>query len=192
MNKFNSRSVKKLNNLFRNNTVSARKALGRMPENHKYLLTGKYSKNCPKWFLKKFDMIDKKQLYSWFLTDVAGVVLQELDRKKYKVITTRNWRKSRFISAENILRKRLRTCGTMALLVACGLRHLGIPTKLINGYFAVTKEKSRHAWNEVYFPEYKKFLPMDITRLNYKISEKHIKVKECVDWEELDSPKNVF
>lgn len=187
--RFNKKLAVKLNNLVRSSIISATQALKQMPKKHRYLSVGKYGQDCPKWFLKKFTKINKNQLYSWFLAEAFSIVLLELDRKKFKVMTTRNWRKSRFTSAKNILEKRLKTCGTMALLVACGLRYVGIPTKMIHGYFNDPKEKSRHAWNEIYFPGLKKFLPMDITRLNYKISNKHIKVKECVDWAELDNPK---
>jgi len=187
--KYNKKLAQQLNNLCRKSTIRANQALAKMPRRNKYLAFGRYTRDCPKWFLKKFDKIDQHQLYSWFLADAFGIVFSELDRKKFKVKTTKNWRKSRFISAKDILRKRLRTCASLALLTACGLRYLGIPTKLIHGYLLESKEKFRHAWNEIYFPDYKKFLPMDMTRLNYKITDKHIKMKECVDWSGLDSPK---
>jgi len=176
----------KLNIQIRSSTITAERALKLMPKKNRFVALGKYSISCPLWFTKRFKKINRRQLYSWFLAEAFGLVLAELDRKKYKVISTRNWRRSRFTPAKDILKKRLRTCGTMALLTAAGLRSLGIPVKLIHGYFKDPKEKFRHAWNEVYFPDAKKFLPLDITRLNYAITDQHIKIKECVDWEELE------
>ena len=186
---YSNQQVNRLNNLIRNSTFRANVAIQKMPTHHRYLEIGKYGKSCPKWFLKKFSALERGQLFSWFLADALGIVLAELNYKRFKVVTSKNWRKSRFTSARDILRERLRTCGTLALLVACGLKSLGIPTKLVHGYFKNPKEKFRHAWNEIYFPEYKKFLPLDITRLNYKITPQHMKVKECIDWEELEGPK---
>lgn len=175
-----------MRNQFTTSTMTANQALRQIPKKHKYLGFGKYTKDCPQWFLKKFEKIDKNQLFSWFLAEAGGIVYQELDRKKFKVKTTRIWRKSRFISAHDILKKRLRTCATMSVLLACGLRHLGVPVKLVHGYFKQPHEKFRHAWNEIYFLDVKKFIPVDLTHLNFALSRHHIKLKECVDWEELE------
>lgn len=167
--------------------MTAKKVLQQMPKDDNFLNNGKYSKTCPEWFLKKFNRIDKNLSYFEFLKSAFGVVFTELDNKKFRVARTKNWYKSRFISANTILQKRLRTCGTMSILAACGLRHLGIPTKLIHGYLHSENGKSRHAWIEVYNPGSQRFIPMDITRKGFKISNQHKRVKECVDWAELEA-----
>ena len=44
----------------------------------------------------------------------------------------------------------------------------------------------KHAWNELYFLNEDKFLPFDVTKPNFEISEYHIKEGEHIDWDELE------
>jgi len=155
----------------------------------KYLQFGKYSRGCLVYILNKVRKIKIKKQNKEYIEKVIRIIRSEFNPKKHKTYFTNNFRKSRFISVKDIFKKRQATCGSLATVVATLLRISGIPVKLIDGYYKKEGASKQHAWNEIYFPDYKKFLPMDITRMNYKITDNHIKRKECVDWSELDNPK---
>ena len=107
----------------------------------------------------------------------------EFDPRKFKTTYTNNFKKSRFISVKNILKKRQRSCGSMATVVASVTRNLGYPTKLINGFYVKENPDMRHAWNEIFIKG--EWIPFDITRKSFKISKYHIKKGEFLDWTDL-------
>lgn len=154
-------------------------------ETKKYLKFGKYTLNCPQYFLDKISQkellnIDKELIYQVF-----KIIRQEFDPRLHKVNIVNNFEKSRFISVKDILNKRQYSCGSLATLVASIFRTFGIPVKLIDGKYIKENPNMNHAWNEIYFLNEDKFIPFDITRPSFEVSKYHIKEGEYVDWEEL-------
>jgi len=151
----------------------------------KYLQFGKYNTPCPKPLLNKIKKI-KLIFGDKYIRKLFKIILSEFDPKKYKLTKTRSFEKSRFITVDKILKKHQETCGSLANIVASCLKSVGIPVKLVNGFLIKDGHKTQHAWNEIYFPQWKKFIAYDITRKDFKIGKYHIRKGEHVDWSELE------
>jgi len=149
-----------------------------------YLQFGKYTKDYPKSLLIKIKKIKKGKSEKQYIVKVLKAIREEFDPRNYKVTYTNDFKKSRFISAANVLKKRQRSCGSLATIVASILRNLGYPTKLIDGFYIKDNSKMRHAWNEVFIN--KKWLQFDISRKNLRIGKYHIRKKEWIDWGDLE------
>lgn len=151
---------------------------------NKYLQFGKYTKDCPKNLLVKINKIDKPKNQKDYIVKVLEAIREEFNPDKYRITITNDFKKSRFISVRNILKKRQRSCGSITTVVASVLRSLGIPTKLINGYYIKVNPNMRHAWNEIYIN--KKWISLDIMRKDFRIGKHHLKKNEWVDWRDLE------
>lgn len=150
-----------------------------------YLKFGKYTADCPQALLDKIPRDGLLNLDNNTVHRILKIIKQEFDPKLYKITTTHDLKTSRFISAQDILDKRQRSCGSMATVVASVFRHLGVPTKLIDGKYIKDNPDMKHAWNEIYFLSQDKFVSFDITRSDFEITDWHIREGEYIDWEEL-------
>lgn len=150
---------------------------------NKYLQLSKYTKDCPKSLLNKVKKTKKPKNDRSYVIEILELIRGEFDPRKFKTTYTNNFKKSRFISVKNILKKRQRSCGSMATVVASVIRSLGYPTKLINGFYVKEKDDMRHAWNEIYIKG--RWVPFDVTRKDFKIGKYHVKKDEFVDWSDL-------
>lgn len=153
-------------------------------KNNDYIKLGKYTKDCPKWLLDKVKKIEKGRSEKNYIRKILKGIREEFNPKKYKTTITNDFKKSRFITVRNILKKRQRSCGSLATVVASVLRNLNYPTKLINGWYIKDNPNMRHAWNEIYVQG--KWWPIDITKKGFKISKHHIKKDEWLDWGDLE------
>lgn len=154
----------------------------------KYLGFGRYVTRCPGSLLQKVsngfshtDRITKREVRI-----ILKKIRAEFDPKKHHVFVTRDFRKSRFIGVRAILKKRQATCGSIATVVASMFRTLGIPTKLVNGYYRKRNPNMRHAWNEIYIESERRFIPFDITRKSFRLGRFHTKKNVWVDWGDLE------
>ena len=153
----------------------------------KYLELGKYTGDYPEEFLNRIRKENFGKINEETVRKIFKIIRQELDPRIYKVHIENDFKKSRFISARDVLEKRQYSCGSLATIVAFILRILGTPVKLIDGRFIKSNSKMKHAWNEIYLIEKNEFVPFDITKPDFAISDYHIKEGEYVDWEELES-----
>ncbi len=151
---------------------------------NKYLQFGKYTKDCPESFLNKIAEIERLRSDKRYITKILKLIREEFNPEKFNTTYTNNFKESRFISVKNILKKRQRSCGSMATVVASVFRNLGYPTKLINGFYIKDNPNMKHAWNEIYIC--RRWVPFDITRKDFKIGKHHIKKEEWVDWGDLE------
>jgi hypothetical protein len=156
-----------------------------MNEIKKYLQFGKYTKDCPDYILKKIRKGFGGEISRNNLFVVLSFIREEFSSKKYKTYKTNDFRKSRFVSVKDIFEKRQESCGAWAAVVASFLRSLGVPVKLINGFYEKEIPDMRHAWNEVYVDG--NWLSIDLTRKDFKVGDKHIKIDEWVDWSDLET-----
>lgn len=157
-----------------------------MIKRDKYLKLGRYTRDCPASLIKKFagfkSRLDRYQ-------DIIALLMllrTEFSSYYFKNTKTHDFRKSRFISARAILRKRQATCGSVATVAAAVLRRYGVPTKLIHGYFKKEDPDMRHAWLEVYIKAENKFVPIDVTRKDFKVGRYHVRRSAWVDWAEME------
>ncbi|NQU83515.1 MAG: transglutaminase domain-containing protein [Parcubacteria group bacterium] len=153
---------------------------------NKYLQFGKYTSGCPSWLLNKVKKIKNQKVNRSYVEAIFNLILEEFNPTHHSISITKDFKKSRFISVSNVLKKRQASCGSLATVVASTLRNLKIPTKIINGFLGSEIEGARHAWNEIYLSN--RWVSFDITRpqKKFKISKDYIKKDEWVDFEELE------
>lgn len=153
----------------------------------KYLQFGKYTGDCPQHLLKKVTKVQFSKFSEEVICKIFKVIRREFDPRLHQVKVIKNFAQSRFISANDVFKKRQFSCGSLATVVASIFRTLDIPTKLIDGKFIKDNPNMKHAWNEIYVSSKNEFIPFDITKPNFRISNYHIKERELVDWVELES-----
>lgn len=158
----------------------------RFKDTIKYLLFGKYTEPCPEYLIKKIKKIKAKKFNKKYVQKILNIILDEFNPKKYKITITKSFKQSRFTPVETVLKRHQKSCGSMATVVASVFRRLGIPTKLVDGNFIMEGPTMQHAWNEIYNPSLKKFIPFDITREDFKLGKYHIRKGEYMDWSELE------
>lgn len=144
-----------------------------------------FTEKCPKILVDRAKkIIGRAKIDKGALFEILKMIRAEFDPILHKITTTRQFQQSRFVSAQEVFKKRLATCGTLSSIAACVLRALGVPTKLIHGYLDKKTDDHRHAWNEAIIRG--KWLSFDITRPDFKVGERHIKESEWTDWSEME------
>ncbi|MFH1508755.1 MAG: transglutaminase domain-containing protein [bacterium] len=151
---------------------------------NKYLQLGKYSKDCPKELLVEVKKIKKENNQKDYILEIFKLVKEEFNPQKHDITTTNDFKISRFISANEVYKKRQRSCGSIATVMASLLRTLGYPTKLVNGFYIKNNPQMRHAWNEVMING--KWVAIDIMRNDFKLDKYHVRNDEWVDWNDLE------
>lgn len=156
-----------------------------------YLVQKGYTRDCPRTLIRVVRAITQNSVVDdQLILKVLDRIRQEFDPRQYIISTTQIFGKSRFIGIREILKIRLRTCGAMATVVASVFRSLGIPTKLVNGRYTRQNANMRHAWNEIFRDDVKKFVPYDITRKDFRLDRYHKKKDEWCDWSEMEKTYN--
>ena len=89
---------------------------------------------------------------------------------------------SRFTSAEESYRQKIKSCGALTNVATAMLRHLGYQVKKIHGE---TDKSIDHTWIKVYLPEEKKWQQFDLTRPDGQVGLDYIIKAEVDDWEEI-------
>lgn len=151
-----------------------------------YLDLRGYTHGCPLPLMRKVRQTCSRPRKTSDIEAILAVVKEEFNPRTYIVSTTRNFRLSRFLSVRDVVRLRLGSCGAMATVVASVFRNLGLPTKLVNGWYTKESENMRHAWNEISMPSVRLFVPFDITRKNFRLDRYHKRKDEWVDWSDLE------
>jgi len=152
--------------------------------NQKYLKLGKYLKDYPSSFLGILKVYNGKKIGMNEVNEIIGLIHNFFTTEKYYT-TTANLQLSRFITATNIIKKRLRTCGSISAICTLVLRKLGIPTKLIDGKIYKDGRWRTHSWIEVYIEDDKSFVSFDPFSKDYFITKNHKKRGEYIDWSDL-------
>jgi len=117
--------------------------------------------------------------------DVVKRTLAILRAIQNNGVSAKSFEESRFSSIEEVLNKKLISCGAMTNLTAAALRSLDIPTRCVHGLLLTKDGWSLHSWVEIYFKNFG-FAPFDITSRDFKVREGHIKLATCTDWTDLD------
>ena len=149
-----------------------------------YLQFGKYTAGCPQWLQDKVKFIKPTTIDEAYIIEILKVIKEEFNPTLHTITTTHDFKISRFITVNEILEKRQRSCGSLVSVVASVLRCLGLPTKLIDGMFIKNNPNMKHAWIEVFIGG--AWAPFDIMQKDFKLTSYHIKKGEYVDWQELE------
>lgn len=102
----------------------------------------------------------------------------------------KSFKDSRFTPLTEMVERGMISCGSMVKIMGTILRKLGIPTKFVHGILESQKEiskehENRHSWLKIYIPKNDKWLAVDPTQGNFKVSADAEEIKEYHDWEEL-------
>ncbi|MFH0874073.1 MAG: transglutaminase-like domain-containing protein [Candidatus Komeilibacteria bacterium] len=148
----------------------------------KYLTNGPYCSDYPISFLRNFSNYKNYQVSDKLIFKIITDIRNYFNPAKYHTSTTQKKSESRCLPVSVILRRRLRTCGSIASVSALVLRYLGLPTKLIDGKLKRNGVWRSHAWIEVYLPGKNKFIPFDAFSAEYKVGRDHRRVASYNDW----------
>lgn len=155
-----------------------------MKENARYLRLVGYTRDCPTWLLQKVCRVPMRTSSHRYILRVLRAIKEEFSPKRHIISTTSNIALSRLFPVRIVLLKRLATCGATATVVAAVFRKLGYPTKLVDGWLGARREGRRHAWNEIWLPDKRRFQPYDITRKSFRVGKRHQKRGTYLDWTE--------
>lgn len=150
----------------------------------RYLSFGRYTTRCPAWLLRKVKPLWGEKATGTDVRKILAVIKNEFDPRNHLITLTNNFPLSRYVPVVQALRRRQRTCGALSTVVASVFRTLGVPTKLVDGWYRKREPRMRHAWNEILLDG--TFVPFDITRKNLKVGKFHAKRDVWVDWHEME------
>jgi transglutaminase-like putative cysteine protease len=139
-------------------------------------------KNLPEDFYQKCLPKNKNINLEKFLRKIDLVFQKNLGNKGRNA---KSFEESRFLTAKEILKKKINSCGAKTTIFAGVLRKIGIPTKLVHGKFKNQKGADRHAWLKIYNPLNKKWLDVDITQKDFSLPSQVVLIREYHDWNEL-------
>ncbi len=97
---------------------------------------------------------------------------------------------SRFTSINEMIDRKLVSCGSFVKIFGTALRKLEIPVKFIHGIFEEQKNlpkeiENRHSWLEIHNPQNQEWVPIDFTEGSLELSSTAQKIKEYFNWDEL-------
>ena len=151
----------------------------------KYLQFTKYTFGKPKQILSKIGKVDQFSISQKEIVRILTVISKYMHKKGIRALYPASMKKSRYSTAQDILKKHQMSCGSLATVVASVFRYLNIPVKLIDGYYLEDSSWQHHAWNEIYYPKTGKFVPFDITKTGFKVGKIHRRKAEYADWSEM-------
>ncbi|MFH1112219.1 MAG: transglutaminase domain-containing protein [Patescibacteria group bacterium] len=123
--------------------------------------------------LKAISLIPKNHNQA-YVEKVIKTILSLFDQTKYYVLTTKNYRLSRTATINFILKNRLRTCGSIATVLAYVLRSVGFTVVLVDGKLKKDNKWSKHGWIKVKLGRtWRSFDPFS---LNFRVNKKNHKV----------------
>lgn len=124
----------------------------------------------------------KEQIPALFLN-----IHKEFSPGRQYVATTTNTYLSRCLPVSEIIRRRLRTCGSIvAVAVAC-LRRMGIEVRMVDGRIFHQGRWRTHAWLEIRQPVSQRWISYDPMWNGFKLRSRHRRRRTCNDWSEIES-----
>ncbi len=149
----------------------------------KYIKIFGLMKNIPGKIYKECLPLNPNSDLENFLRKINFIIHKNTMNKRRKA---KSFEESRFLTAKEILKRGIMSCGAKATVFAAVLRKRGIPTKLIHGKLRkLKKTNNRHAWLKIYNPLNKKWLIIDITRQDFSVHPDAYPVRQYQDWSEL-------
>ncbi|MFH0806127.1 MAG: transglutaminase domain-containing protein [Candidatus Brennerbacteria bacterium] len=103
----------------------------------------------------------------------------------------RSFKESRFLTAQEILKRKIQSCGSICTIAGAVLRGNNIPIKLVHAKIrGKDDDNHRHSWLKIYNPLNKKWLDVDLTNsylTTYAEVSHAYPFKTYRDWSELKS-----
>lgn len=100
-------------------------------------------------------------------------------------VPARSFVESRFSSIEEVLAKKITSCGALCTITAAALRQFNIPVKLVHGSIEGQNENDRHCWLQIYCPATRGWCSVDPTSDDFQISHRHHEIKTYVSWADM-------
>ncbi|MBI5401261.1 transglutaminase domain-containing protein [Candidatus Wolfebacteria bacterium] len=147
-----------------------------------YLRVFGLMKNIPETFYQKCLPLNPNSNLENFLRKINFIIHKNAGKKKRNA---KSFEESRFLTARQILKRGIISCGANAALFSAVLRKRGIPTKLIHGKLRDSHNDNRHAWIKIYNPLNKNWLVIDVTQNDFSLHLKAYPIREYQDWSEL-------
>ena len=151
----------------------------------KYLEFGKFAFGRPDVILRHIPIQDPLTFSRNSILRNLRIIKLTMERLPGKAKYPTTLRKSRLLSAQEAIRTNQLSCGALATIVACVLRYMYVPVKLIDGKYFRNGAWHQHAWNEIYVAKEKKFIPFDITKPGFAVGKFHKRIAEYGDWSEM-------
>ena len=150
----------------------------------------KINEEIPADFWEKLKSINEEKNLNLMLLRIKQELFSLYGEKRGKV---KSFKESRFTSLQEMLGRKMATCGSVTKIIGIILRKFGIPTKFVHGILESQRKsfvkrvllKNRHAWLEIYDIKTKEWLPIDITRNDFSLYLDAEKIKEYHNWDEL-------
>jgi len=140
-------------------------------------------KDLPEKFYKECLPLNPNSDLENFLRKINFIIHKNAGEKKRNA---KSFEESRFLTAKEIIKKKIISCGSKVTIFAAVLRKKGIPIKLVHGRLSGSKRTdNRHAWLKIYNPLNRKWIAVDITQKDFSLRPKAYQVKGYQDWSEL-------
>ena len=140
------------------------------------------SRRLPSYFRTKFRSVTAQRSVFALLIRIRKELFRLYGKRRDYA---RSLADSRLTPISQMLKRRMASCGALALIFATVLRHFGIPVKLVHGRIRGTQRGDRHAWLKIFDPEKRKWLTVDPTRPDFFLSRQAYSMKNCADWTDL-------
>ena len=114
---------------------------------------------------------------------IRHVIMDNLSRFE-EVKETEDIIESRFMSTEKAMEEGYISCGIVTNIATEILRKKGFSVKKVHGY---TDTTPTHAWISVENPITKEWEDYDLEQKDCTITENHVELARCDDWEEIRS-----
>ncbi len=129
-----------------------------------------------------------KTIDETYINQVIVKIHSLFDETRFCVTTTKNLRLSRKVSLDFILKNRLKTCGSLATVLAYVLSQQGFSVILVDGKLKRDKKWHRHGWLKVKIG--KNWQSFDPFSTNFVVNSKTHKVLGFyTSWRELEIKK---
>lgn len=165
------------------------KILKKIHLNDYVLIKSKYTeifglmKNIPEKFYKKCLPLNPNSDLENFLRKINFIIYKNAAERKRNA---KSFKESRFLTAKEILKRGIISCGAKTTIFSAVLRKRGIPTKLVHGKIrGIKKSDNRHSWLKIYNPLNKKWLIIDPTRQDFSLHPNIFPLRQYQDWSEL-------
>lgn len=139
-------------------------------------------KNISDKFYKQCLPLNSNSDLENFLRKINFIIYKNAGENKRNA---KSFEESRFLTARQILKRGIISCGAKITLFAAVLRKRGIPTKLIHGKLRGSHDDNRHAWLKIYNPLNRRWFVVDVTQNDFSLYSKAYPAGEYLDWSEL-------
>lgn len=148
----------------------------------------KNSEELPAHFWEKMKTLSGEDNINKLMDNIRYTLYHEIYNDEYT--KPNSLEESRFTSLNEILEKKLASCGATSKVMTAVLRKFGVPVKLVHGQLKDPHGEGSHAWISVYQPKEKQWVEKDVTDKVFELNNEFSAAKFYHDWDELKQDLN--